>query len=326
MATEKLVAVASTIEHTLFAFDPETGRPLWTFSANGPIDAPPTLGTELCWFGCRDGWVYAVRLTDGKLAWRRRVAPIEEWVVVDGQLESAWPLHGSPVVIEGGVYVAAGWHTGLDGGITVCALKAETGAMLWRRRFEKLPGDIDRANFPVSLLSSDGRFLDMGRFLALDPRTGERQAVATPTKALFFGQSSFRDTEWVQYSNTKGTLAWSVGRTQGNLLAFTPEGEVYGVAVAGDYPLWSRHSYSLFGRRPGSEPGWKMQIPLQVRAMVLARSTLFVAGWSDPAVPEIEDARLHDSRDYARAAEILKSLLPEQINLVLELWACSTEN
>ncbi|MGQ9661388.1 MAG: outer membrane protein assembly factor BamB family protein [Kiritimatiellia bacterium] len=251
VASEKLVAVASTTEHTLFVFDPETGRLLWTFSANGPIDAPSTLGAELCWSGCRDGWVYAVRLTDGKLAWRRRVAPIEEWIVVDGQLESAWPLHGSPVVIDGEVYVAAGWHTGLDGGITVCAFKAETGAMLWRRRFEKLPGDIDRANFPVSLLSSDGRLLYMGRFLALDPGTGERQAVATPTKALFFGQSSFRDTEWVQYSNTKGTLVWSVGRTQGNSLAFMPEGEVYGVAVAADgADILIRFSAESPARRP----------------------------------------------------------------------------
>ena len=81
-------------------------------------------------FGTRDGRVTCLRATDGQLVWRFRAAPIEQRIMVDGRLESAWPVHGSVLVQTNVVRFAAGWHTGLDGGVTTYELELQSGKVL----------------------------------------------------------------------------------------------------------------------------------------------------------------------------------------------------
>jgi outer membrane protein assembly factor BamB len=119
--------------HRVLALDAKTGKRLWGFTAGGRVDTPPTIHGGLCLFGSADGWVYCLNAADGKLVWRFRAAPAEWKICAFGQLESAWPVHGS-VLVEGGVaYVAAGRHTHLDGGGFLYALDPASGKTLWAK-------------------------------------------------------------------------------------------------------------------------------------------------------------------------------------------------
>ena len=128
--------VASTDMHTVHALDASGGKPLWQFTAGGRVNSPPTVHGGLVLFGSADGWVYCLRGSDGALAWRFRAAPVERRVVSFGQLESAWPVAGSVLVLDGVAYAAAGRSSYLDGGIYVYGLDPATGKVLHEGRVE----------------------------------------------------------------------------------------------------------------------------------------------------------------------------------------------
>ncbi|NOY81687.1 MAG: PQQ-binding-like beta-propeller repeat protein [Kiritimatiellaeota bacterium] len=124
------VFVASVNAHTLYALDANNGRRLWAFTTGGRIDSPPTYYRGLVLFGGMDGYVYALRARDGALAWRFRAAPVDRRIMAWGQLESAWPVHGSVLLHNGTLYCTAGRNTFLDGGIRFLRLNPETGKLL----------------------------------------------------------------------------------------------------------------------------------------------------------------------------------------------------
>jgi len=100
--------VAEKDAHRIVCLGAADGKPIWNFTAGGRIDSSPTVHRGLVLFGCRDGWVYCLRASDGALAWRFRAAPADQRVVSFGQVESVWPVEGS-VLVQGGVaYFAAG--------------------------------------------------------------------------------------------------------------------------------------------------------------------------------------------------------------------------
>ena len=124
------VYVAAVDRHTVYCLDAQTGRPLWKYIAGGRIDTPPTIYRGGVYFGSADGWVYALRAEDGELAWRFLGAPADRRIFVRGQLESAWPVHGSVLVSDGKVMFAAGRSSYVDGGLRLCRLDAATGALI----------------------------------------------------------------------------------------------------------------------------------------------------------------------------------------------------
>jgi len=132
VATGSIVLVADTGRHRIDAVNVVTGQRQWSFVADGAISGSPTIADGICLFGCRDGWVYAVRLRDGALVWRNLAAPEERQIVAFGQLESAWPALG-PVIVSGGMVCAvAGRHNMAEGGIVVTGFDLETGKKVWQ--------------------------------------------------------------------------------------------------------------------------------------------------------------------------------------------------
>jgi outer membrane protein assembly factor BamB len=121
--------VARAERHQVAALDAITGKERWTFTAGGLIDSPPTIHEGLALFGSYDGFVYALRLSDGALAWRFQAAPCEQKAVLHGQLASAFPVHGSLLILDGKLMVTAGFHTDL-GGIHGWVLDPRSGAIL----------------------------------------------------------------------------------------------------------------------------------------------------------------------------------------------------
>ena len=122
--------VASIDTHTLYALDTRTGRRLWSYTAGGPIDSPPTYYKGLALFGSADGYVYALRASDGIAAWRFRGAPLDRRIMAWEKLESTWPIHGSVLVHNGVLYCTAGRNMFVDGGIRFLRLDPVTGKLL----------------------------------------------------------------------------------------------------------------------------------------------------------------------------------------------------
>lgn len=136
-----MVFVAQCDAQRLWAFDASTGRVRWHADFSGRLDGPPTIEQGLALIGCRDGWVTALRASDGMLAWRRRIAPFERRISSYGQLESAWPCAGSVLVSRGLAYVSAGLHPNSDGGVQVACLRPLDGELLWVSKFNDLGFD-----------------------------------------------------------------------------------------------------------------------------------------------------------------------------------------
>jgi outer membrane protein assembly factor BamB len=126
-AADGKILVAQIDAHTVHALDAQSGKALWSFTAGGRVDSPPTLYRGLVLFGSRDGRVYCLRASDGQLAWRFLAAPRAMNAVAFEQVESLWPVHGSVLIHDDVAYAAAGRSSYLDGGIVLYGLEPQTG-------------------------------------------------------------------------------------------------------------------------------------------------------------------------------------------------------
>jgi outer membrane protein assembly factor BamB len=144
VCAEGRLYVAQREAHTVHALKADDGSPVWSFTAAGRVDSPPTVHAGLVYFGSADGWIYCLRAEDGELAWRFCVAPELRQVVSYGQLESAWPVPGNVLVSRHKdranpvAYAAAGRSSYVDGGVYLCAVDAVTGELIARRRISHL--------------------------------------------------------------------------------------------------------------------------------------------------------------------------------------------
>ena len=316
------VFLASTNAHTVHALSGTDGRALWTFTAGGRIDSAPTLHAGLVFFGSADGWVYALRSSDGALAWRFRAAPADRRVISFGHLESVWPVHGSVLIQNGHLYVAAGRSTYLDDGIALYKLAPLTGEVLSGTIVRTIDPDtnkptvtepsrgFDMPGSTVDLLCGDGELVYM-KHLAFDADCREveetRPHLFSPGGLL--GEEWFVRNYWLfgkQVSAGWGGWARAAGPNAfGRILSFDAD-RIYGygrVAISGGATGHKADSYHLYastklpvpppanpeaagnkkkGRaKPGAakpEQFWSSDLPMAVRAMVLAPDSLVIAG------------------------------------------------
>ena len=147
--------VARREANTVCALNADDGKLLWSFTAGGRVDSPPTVFGEAVYFGSADGWIYCLRAGDGALAWRFRVAPEARQIVAYGRLESVWPVHGNVLVCKGPkgtpvAYAAAGRTSYVDGGVYLCGVEAPSGKLLFRRTISHM--DPKTGNEPQSVI------------------------------------------------------------------------------------------------------------------------------------------------------------------------------
>jgi outer membrane protein assembly factor BamB len=197
------VYVSRVDAHAVFALDAASGEVAWRRTVGGPVDSPPTVSRGRVVFGCRDGWVYCLRGDDGALAWRFRAAPEERLLIAREAIESAWPVHGSVLVKDGLVWLAAGRSSYLDGGIHLYALELLTGKPAIQKRLDgrdsqswlastsrraganRLPGTLP------DILSTSGDAVFMG-WTCFDA-AGQLADVAEPH---LFSATGFLDDTW----------------------------------------------------------------------------------------------------------------------------------
>ena len=256
--------VASVERHQVHAVDAKTGRPVWTFTAGGRVDSPPTIHRGLCLFGCRDGWVYCLRASDGRLVWRLRAAPAERRIAAFGQLESAWPVFGSVLVHGGAAYFSAGHHANAEGGIQVYGVEPATGKALWRNA-----PTYEIVNDVLQITPKGNVYLGYYK-IAFHPKTGRRVRDQTRLRTSYAGFLNDEITRVLPVFDAQRTVA--VHRAKLNKYrkrrANVP-GQGFDVVLS--------------VRRDGkSAPVWSREaLPVRINAVVLTKDVLFVAGPTD---------------------------------------------
>lgn len=243
------MGAVSVDAHTVDALDAGSGKEVWSYTAGGRVDSPPTIWQRRALFGCADGWVYCLRASDGALAWRFRAAPDERRIVSRDQLESAWPVHGSVIVLDGVVYCSAGRSTFLDGGIRLCALDAATGKLLHQTVVEGPWPDVtkekgepfDMEGSRNDVLVSDGTHLYLYQLVFdrnlkplkapridnLGSRKVGRHLMAT---GGFLNDDWWDRNFWVHSARWPGYYFTNAGPKAGQILVFD-EATVYGLHV-----------------------------------------------------------------------------------------------
>jgi len=286
------VFVSAIDEDTIHALDERSGKTLWTFTAGGRVDTPPTLHAGMALFGSADGHVYALRATDGELAWRFRAAPDDRRTFANGRVESVWPVHGSLVIHDGKLAVAAGRSSYLDGGVRLYQLDPATGRLLSETvMFSPDPetgkqpagGGKDVRGVKTDILVADGDAAYM-RHVKLDFETGDDGGTGTH---LFCPAGLLDDTWWHRsywVLHDQFTSHWSgwwiVGNQapSGRILSYDDR-SVYGYGrdkyPSGNTGQWrGGEKYRIFAsdrRRPGAaKPAEKR--PLKNRAKQSKRS------------------------------------------------------
>ena len=121
-----------------------SGARLWEYNTGGRVDSSPTCHDGNVLFGSADGWVYCLRATDGALVWRFHAAPAQRFITAFGQVESAWPVHGSVLFLNDTVYFAAGRSSFLDGGMILYGLDPVTGAKKHQIRLDGPAPDLKK--------------------------------------------------------------------------------------------------------------------------------------------------------------------------------------
>ncbi len=312
VAVGDTVLVAVPDSHQVVALCATDGKRSWTFTAGGRIDTPPTIDRGRAYFGCADGWLYCLRMSDGRLVWRFRGAPQERLVGALDGIESAWPIHGSPLVEDGVVYLTAGRSSFLDGGILAFALDARTGKIISRRKIAsehsmEVDAGTDRlvdSGLLADLLVGQGDSIHM-RQRQIFPKmetsggTEARRAGATAAVRTTCGML---DDEW--FSRAR----WYLGdRPVAEYLVFN-DTTVYGVRARdvmtgyGGFVAPGKEGYELFaadlaavmgvdakkvanaGKKEygiGIPKRWSIRVPVRVTAMTLAGDVLFAAGSPD---------------------------------------------
>lgn len=183
------IYIASKDTYTLYALDAERGKQLWTYTAGGEVDSPPTVYRGFVIFGCADGQVYCLRALDGALVWRYRAGPRDMRLVSYGRLESVWPISGSVLINNDIVYFVAGRSTFLDGGLRFYRLDVATGVCFGENILNDQHSpqkDVKVLNMPTALpdiLSTDGELIYM-RSQAFDLE-GKRVQTLDPTLEPF---------------------------------------------------------------------------------------------------------------------------------------------
>jgi len=180
------VFVARVDAGTVCCLDALTGKPLWDFVAGGRIDSSPTYHRGRVIFGSADGHVYCLDASDGKPAWRFRAAPDDRRVVSFGQVESAWPVHGSVLLFHGVAYFTAGRSSFLDGGIVLYGVDPPPGETRYHTRLDGPRPDaavLDEAAYAMEGAKSDVLVTD-GSLIYLFHNAFDAELNQQPTPVL----------------------------------------------------------------------------------------------------------------------------------------------
>jgi len=279
--------VSAVDEYHVLALDEKNGSKVWETAVGGRVDSPPTYYKGSVLFGCADGYVYCLRADNGKLVWRFRAAPEARLIGAFNRLESAWPVNGSVLVHKGVAYFAAGRSSYLDGGIHAYALNPTTGALMHRTKLTGPETDFSntKAHFTygkgpgtkcdIMQADENGIYLrDKAFDLTLKPLAPAKVEDRVRPLGGFLDDTYFRRAMWYY-----GKMI-----NYGQLIVHDAD-STYIVRMFHNRKLLDPKNFFTPGKDgyriiAGSE-GWRKDIPVRVRAMLIAGGQLVVGGPPD---------------------------------------------
>ncbi len=308
------IYVAAVDHHTLHVLNEDNGAELWTFTAEGRIDSPPTIYKGMVLFGSRDGCVYCLRASDGALVWRFRAVAEDHRLTAMGQVESVWPVHGSILIRDGEAWFVAGRSAFLDGGLQMYRLKPETGKVLSSATFDgKAPDGSELTGaeqkrligLPDILSASDGHIFMRAGAIELNGNTIEKRLLpenhvirypggGKRTKGHdikgksyphLFSSYGFLDDSWMHrsywvyndtYSYRHGYFLTGRSRPAGRILVCDNK-NVYGFGRQQKYFNWTTPmEYRLFARAKSAN--WKKALIWEKNSPGLLARAMVLAG------------------------------------------------
>ncbi len=164
----------SSVDDQLHCVDIQSGRELWNFFSGGPIRLAPTVVDGRIYFGSDDGHAYCLNAADGKLIWKLRAGPDDDWLLARQEMISRWPIRTGILVDGGAAYFGAGIFPHEN--IYLYAVNAGDGSLIWKRDniSEEDAGRNDLSPQGYLLANKDLLFVPSGRSLpaAIDRKTG----------------------------------------------------------------------------------------------------------------------------------------------------------
>lgn len=148
------VYFGSSADDQVHCLDGVTGKERWTFFTEGPVRLAPTLHGGNLFVGSDDGHAYCIS-TEGKLIWRKRLAPSDYRIAGNNRIISAWPLRTGILVRDGVAYAGAGMFP--SEGVHIVAFSSADGKEKWRTTRTDLPA---QGNL---LVSNDRVYVPAGR-------------------------------------------------------------------------------------------------------------------------------------------------------------------
>ena len=292
------VFLALTDKHQILALNSKNGETLWKFFAGARIDSAPTYYKGMVLFGSADGCVYCLDASNGKLKWRFRAAPEDRRIGAFGQLESAWPVHGSILVLDGTAYFAAGRSSHLDGGIRLYGIDAHNGQLRHQTKLQGPYYDVDNISqnyqLPMGtlpdILQSDDAFLYM-RELTFNRKLEEQKKPPRKASSRVYSKAGLLDDSYFKRT------PWTFGPQSAYArLIVHDEQAVYFIRMFDTlrgldpkvYFTPGKKGYLLFAMdKKSGKQTWGGRIPVRVRTMVSTGERLFTAG--PPDVIESKD-------------------------------------
>ncbi len=292
--------VAETDTHLLRALAVADGSVLWEYVAGGRIDSPPTYHQGLLLFGSRDGWVQCVRASDGALCWRFRDLP-DKVICAFGQLESAWPVHGSVLISKGTAYFCAGRSSYLDGGLFIYGLDPVTGALRHSRQFygpyaaDGFPAFVEEGNrsetevvlgTTADIMSCENETLYIRQqAFKLDLTDAEPELHLLASAGMLEPERHHREYKLVRrdFNHRKTWTSESTEYPTGDIIVSDGKDyySVFGMPVTRGSVFNPRNGYLLTAKTRSGDAWsnkWKIRMPLTGKAMALAADTVFVVG------------------------------------------------
>ena len=201
------LAILGDIDHNeIIAVDVNDGSVKWRFMTGGRMDAAPTVHEGICLVGDHTGYVYAIKVRNGELIYKLRIAPQEKRMLSYGKVESVWPVIGGVMIAEGRAYASAGRTQGSDGGLVVRAFTPKTGKQLWAKALPQNGRDlVEKRPKRNDTLARHGDFVTvMGHWLSSDTgKINPKPAGQAPNRTVVMGLEGLGSWNWTRLGHRK---------------------------------------------------------------------------------------------------------------------------
>jgi outer membrane protein assembly factor BamB len=154
VADAKHIYFGSSADDQIHCLNTANGEERWSYFTEGPVRLAPTLHDGKLFVGSDDGHAYCIS-TEGKLIWRKRLAPSNYRIAGNNRIISAWPVRTGILVRDGVAYAGVGMFP--SEGVHVVAFNAADGREQWRTTQTDVPAQ------GYLLVSDDRVYVPAGR-------------------------------------------------------------------------------------------------------------------------------------------------------------------